>query len=300
MAKKDIIIEESRFESKGLKCSGRLFRPKSAKKDLPVVVMAHGFGAEQTFRIPAYAERFVSAGMAVFTFDYRNFGGSEGEPRNLVSPKRHLKDWEAALRHVRGLKGINNKKIGIWGSSFSGGHVIVTAANDGNIAAVVSQVPFLDGVKSGTALGIGNIIKLVNAGYRDVFRMITGRKPYTIQIVSRPGEVSVMNKPGNYEGYLALVPEGSSWKNEMPARSVLTMTNYRPAVYAKKISCPVKLIVAKDDNLVHFSIAEKMASGMKNAEIDMIPAGHFDVYVGELFEKVVKLETDFLKKHLLS
>lgn len=300
MAMKNLLIEESPFESKGLRCSGRLFRPKSVKKDLPVVIMAHGFGAEQTFRIPAYAERFVRAGMAVFTFDYRNFGGSEGEPRNLVSPKRHLKDWESALSHVRGINGINNKKIAIWGSSFSGGHVIFTAARDGNIAAVVSQVPFLDGLNTGLNLGFVNIMKLINAGHRDIFRIITGRKPYTIPIVSRVGGLSVMNKPGNYEGYLAIVPEDSSWKNEMPARSVLTMVNYRPVLQAKMINCPVKLIVAKNDNLVDYKIAEKMASKIKNVEMDMLPVGHFDVYIGEMFEKVVKMETEFLIKHLLS
>ena len=92
-----------------------------------MVIMAHGFGAERTFGLPAYAERFLQRGMAAFLFDYRNFGDSDGEPRNLVSNHRHIKDWEAAVAHVRGLPDIDTEKIALWGSSYSGGHVIVTA-----------------------------------------------------------------------------------------------------------------------------------------------------------------------------
>jgi alpha-beta hydrolase superfamily lysophospholipase len=52
--------------------------------------MAHGFATERTFGLQPFVERFIGAGWAVLTFDYRGFGESEGEPRLLVSPKKHI------------------------------------------------------------------------------------------------------------------------------------------------------------------------------------------------------------------
>jgi alpha/beta superfamily hydrolase len=88
--------------------------------------MAHGFGAERAFGLEPFAERFAEFGVATFLFDYRCFGDSEGEPRNWISPRRHLQDWEAALAHVKGLPNID--PTGSLGDLFSGGHVIVTVA----------------------------------------------------------------------------------------------------------------------------------------------------------------------------
>ena len=107
--------------------------------------MAHGFSGVREQRLDAYAERFAQAGMAVLVFDYRHFGASEGEPRQLLSIARQLEDWRAAVAHARSLEGIDTKRIALWGSSFSGGHVIATAAKDPDVAAVVSQAPYTDG-----------------------------------------------------------------------------------------------------------------------------------------------------------
>ena len=98
----------SDFVSQGIRCSGDLYLPKNVKNP-PIVIMAHGFAAEKSFRLPAYAERFVLNELAVLLFDYRCFGESDGEPRNLVDPGRHIKDWESAVSHVRTLSAINTK-----------------------------------------------------------------------------------------------------------------------------------------------------------------------------------------------
>ena len=111
--------KESTFLSHGIRCQGTFLLPHSESPQ-PVVVMAHGLAAERNFRLPAYAERFAAAGLAVFYFDYRNFGDSHGNPRNLVSPFRHVQDWLAAIEHVRTLPAINANRIGLWGSSFGG------------------------------------------------------------------------------------------------------------------------------------------------------------------------------------
>ena len=121
--------------------------------------MAHGFAGDRTFGLESFAERFASEGIAVFVFDYRNFGDSDGEPRNLVDPFRHLADWKATIAHVRSLKTVDGNRIGLWGSSFSGGHVIMAAASDTTIRAISAQVPFVDPISTFKIVGVKNAFK---------------------------------------------------------------------------------------------------------------------------------------------
>src|SRR5919201_2030951 len=67
----------------------------------PVVVMAHGLGGVREMRLDAYAERFAAAGYACLVFDYRHFGASGGQPRQLLSIRRQLQDWRAAVAYAR-------------------------------------------------------------------------------------------------------------------------------------------------------------------------------------------------------
>jgi pimeloyl-ACP methyl ester carboxylesterase len=227
--------------------------------------MGHGFAAEKPFRLPAYAERFVERGIAAFLFDYRNFGGSEGQPRNLVDPSRHLQDWEAAVAHVRSLKGVHNNRVALWGSSFGGGHVIVTAAKNARIDAIVAQVPFVDGLSTLSALGLKNNLQAVVAGLRDFCRMLTFREPYYVPVVGTPERFAAMNTPDAWEGYLAIVPPDSSWKNQCPARVFLAAPFYRPISYADRVSCPALLVVAERDSLIPAAVVEKTAARISKA-----------------------------------
>jgi pimeloyl-ACP methyl ester carboxylesterase len=290
-------VEDSNFHSRGMRCAGRLYRPKDITKP-PIVVMAHGFAAEMAFGLPAFAERFASKGMAVFLFDYRCFGESEGKPRNLVSPSHHLQDWKQAIAHVRNLSGINKDRIALWGSSFSGGHVIVTAAEDHNIAAIVAQVPFVDGVSTLKKTGFVHSLIATGAYLRDLIRVITFRSPYYVPVAGKPDTFALMNTPDSYPGYMSLVPEGSSWRNECPARIALPILFYRPISYAKSVRCPALLLSAENDSIISPDAVVKTASAMSKSSLVTLPVGHFDVYSGDVFEKVIALEFDFLEASL--
>jgi dienelactone hydrolase len=109
-------------------------------------------------RVDSYAERFCEAGYACLVFDYRNFGDSEGAPRQLLDIRMQLQDWTVAVAYARTLPGIDPNRIGLWGTSFSGGHVIATTARLPGIAAVVSQCPFTDSVAS-----LGSVDPLISA-----------------------------------------------------------------------------------------------------------------------------------------
>lgn len=285
---------ESYFLSKGTRCSGWLYIPDGIKNP-PVIIMAHGFGAEKTFRLDAFAERFADSGFAVFLFDYRNFGDSEGEPRNLINPFRHLVDWKNAIAHVRKINYIDNKRIFLWGTSFSGGHVIVTAANDGEISGIIAQVPFTDGFAVVRFLGFKFLLQATVEGLKDLLRMITFRPPYYAPIVGAPGSFAFLNTPGCREGYLAMVQENTNWKNECPARVAFPTLFYRPIKYARKVKCPALIICAEKDELIPVLSVKKTAKKMSRAKLVSLPVGHFDVYFGDVFEQVVKREIDFIK-----
>jgi dienelactone hydrolase len=100
-------------------------------------------GAQKDMGLHQYACAFVAGGLAALVFDYRSFGGSEGEPRQWVSPSRHVEDWQGAVDHVTQhlRQQVDSSRMCLWGTSFAGGHVLVTAArNPDNVVAVVSQV----------------------------------------------------------------------------------------------------------------------------------------------------------------
>jgi uncharacterized protein len=288
---------ETDFFSKGTRCAGTLYLPDKSNKP-PVVIMAHGLGAEQTFRLPAFAERFTAHGLAAFVFDYRYYGKSDGEPRHLINPWRQIHDWLCAIEYVRSLKEIDNTRIALWGSSFAGGHVLAVAAKSKGIAALVSQVPFVNGWSIFRLFSPLFIVKATFHGLRDVFRMITFRKPHLIPIIGKPDTFALMNTHDSWDGYSAIIPKGSAWKNECPARILLMIINYRPMSYVRRIACPALFIVAEKDTLVDWKDVKKTANRMNNATAQVLPVGHFDVYVGDLFEKVSGMELNFLSKVL--
>jgi pimeloyl-ACP methyl ester carboxylesterase len=286
----------SDFMSQGVRCAADLYLPTAVDKP-PIVIMAHGLGAERSFALPAYAEYFANQGMAVLLFDYRCFGDSDGKPRQLVLPTHHLQDWQAAMRHVQSIPTVDTGRIALWGSSYSGGHVIVTAAKEPSIAALVSQVPAVDSLQYLRDKGLGFILKVTVHGIYDVLRMVIGLSAHCVPLIGKPKEFAVLNSHDAYDGYMSLVPEGSTWENKVPARLALTAP-YRPIKSAAKVSCPALVVIAENDSIIPATLQEEMAAKISKAEVVKYPIGHFDIYTGDKFEETVGTQAAFLKKHL--
>jgi dienelactone hydrolase len=288
------------FQSAGTRCAAWLYRAEeSGGGPTPCVVLAHGFSGVRDQRLDAYAERFAQAGLAALVFDYRYFGDSDGEPRQPLDIRRQLEDWRAAIAYARTLEGVDPARIAIWGSSFSGGHVMTLAARDPALAAAVSQVAFADGLITLPSLGIGQALRLTREGLRDQVAALRGRPPHMIAAVGPPRSNSMMNTQTAAPGLQALTPPGSTWRNEIAARIALHVGSYRPARQAGKIRCPILFCVADNDDLTAPGLVLKAASKAPRAEVKRYPIGHFDIYVGEWFERAVADQTDFLKRHLL-
>jgi len=297
MAQADWVRSNTKFMSRGSRCAAWLYLPKTVARP-PVVIMAHGFGAERTFGLEPFAERFAQAGLAAFLFDYRSFGDSGGEPRNWVSPRRHLQDWEAALTHVKSLAAIDPSRIGVWGTSFSGGHVIVIAARHPELRAVVAQVPFADGLALLAATPLKLMSRLVVAALRDLLRLMMRRPPFTVPIVGPPDGLAIMTMPGSLEGYQSLLPKETSWTNACPARAVFTTSFYRPTRHASRVRCPVLLVMAKRDQVIPSSSVRKEHARLSDGQLVALNCSHFDPYKGPCFEEAVAAEQSFLATHL--
>lgn len=261
--------------------------------------MAHGFGALKEARLDAFAERFAAAGYAALVFDYRHFGESSGQPRNLVDIGRQHDDWRAAIAFARSLDGIDHDRIALWGSSFSGGHVIGVGADDGGIAAIISQVPHMDGPVTLRAAGPVRLAKLVAAGLRDSARAVAGGDPRYIPIVGPPGTTAAMATPDAEPGYSALYPPGFAWRNEVPARIALRVWAYSPGKRAADVGCPLLVLVAADDVVTPPEPARAAAKRAPKGElVEYEGVGHFDVYLGEPFERSVRDQLEFLARVL--
>src|SRR5215207_10522315 len=140
--------EDVEFDAAGVRLRGWLYLPDEPREPVPAIVMAHGFSAVKEMYLDAYAEVFAEAGLAVLVFDNRNFGASEGEPRGEIDPWAQIRDYRHAITYARSLPEVDRERIGIWGSSYSGGHVLVVGAIDRRVRCVVSQLPLITGYRN--------------------------------------------------------------------------------------------------------------------------------------------------------
>jgi dienelactone hydrolase len=286
------------FDSHGERCAADLYLP-AGNRQAPVVIMAHGFGALRSFRLPAYASQFASNGMAVLVFDYRTFGESEGEPRQLVDPWRHLQDWRAAIAFARSLGRVDGTRMALWGSSYSGGHAITLAAEDPAISALVAQVPYVDSITTMAKLGLGYLLRAPAHGLLDAARALLGLSPHYVRVVARPEEFGVLNTPESWPGLMAILPDGADWENKCCARILLTFPLYRPIAAAARVRCPALIMLAEHDSLIAPSAVRRAASRMARAEVVAYPFGHFDIYHGEAFDRALEQQSAFLRRNLL-
>lgn len=177
-------------------------------------------GGQRDTGLHKYSAYFADAGLAVFSFDYRGFGGSEGEPRHWVSPSRHLDDWRAAFAYVTGagdaaagdataagagpdpvqaeiLASVDPRRVVLWGTSFGGGHALVLASELGaRVEAVVAQVPHLDAAAATKASiksrGVPRSVRMLLLGLKDWARHFAGLPPVWVPLAGPPGSMALM------------------------------------------------------------------------------------------------------------
>jgi pimeloyl-ACP methyl ester carboxylesterase len=281
-----------------------LYLPQNHQLPVPCVILNNGFGGTKDGMLEQFALRYAQAGMASINYDYRYFGESSGEPRQYYNKAAQLEDMKAVIAYARSRKEIDSKKIALFGTSAGGGYGLIEAASDKNISAVICQCPALDeeadkkhALKS---LGIGHMLKLLIHALRDKGRSRFGLSPHSIPIVGPPGSFAVLTAPGAFDGYarvIAASPPFKPFQNRVCARFMVEKQGFNPIDYADKVDCPVHFAICEFDNLVSPDSYKRVAEILgEKADIHVYLIGHFDIYLGEDFEKAVTNQIKFLKK----
>ncbi len=282
------------FPSAGDQCAAWLYRPAdggAAEGGAPCVVMAHGFSLTRHDGLEAYAELLCDAGAAVLLFDHRYLGDSGGMPRQRFRKAAQLQDWRAAVAFARSLEGIDPDRIVLWGFSFSGGHVIETAAADRSIAATLALCPLVDGLARALATPPMLSAWLIPRALADQF----GRHNL-VAVTGQPGAHAAMTLPGEADGFAASVPAGSPWRNEISPGVFLTVAMHRPLAKARRIFGPVWVGVGERDISVSRKAVERFAERVPQGELHRYPYDHFGAFLGDGPARVGGEQIDFLRR----
>ncbi len=278
---------------------GWLYLPDDISGKVPCVILNNGFGGTKDMILENYAKEFIKEGIAALSFDYRFFGESDGQPRQMFSVNRQIEDLLAAVNYVKNREEIDKNNIAIWGTSAAGGYGIIAAAKDKDIKCIIGQCPGLDNNADNNDVfkreGIGFFIKLFIHAQRDKGRSRFKLSSHTIPLVGKPHTTAMHTVPGAFQGYSELATD--NFKNEVCARLIL-MRHLNPIDYADKMDCPALFQICENDQFVSAQSYVKTEEILgKKAKFIKYPIGHFDIYKGENFEKAVNKQIEFLKEN---
>ena len=291
------------FNAEGTTLRGWLYRP-DGDGVAPGVVMAHGYSAVKEMYLDAFAEVFSAAGLACLVFDNRNFGASDGEPRYEIDPWAQIRDYRHAITYMQTLPGIDRDRIGVWGSSYSGAHVIVLGAIDKRIKCVVSQVPLISGSENARRLVRADFFPGLRAALdADREARFAGKEPGMIPVVAEdPLGAAVLPTPDSWKWFTETGnTRAPSWHNEVTLRSVEMFLEYEPGTYISRVSpTPLLLVVAAGDVLTVSDLAiGAYEDAREPKKLVILPGGHFDAYTGPDFELSSGSARDWLVQHLI-
>ncbi|WP_280269935.1 alpha/beta hydrolase [Nocardia wallacei] len=287
---------EVSFDVAGVRCAGYLFLPAGSGAPLPGVVLCHGFSGTMD-RLFDYAERFAGAGFAALVFDYRGFGESDGTPRQVPDISGQLADIRAAVAFARGHERIDADRIMLWGNSLGGAHAVAVAADDPRIGGVVAQIPFNGFPKRVQGRRTRDTVKLLGAIVRDRVHAAVGLRPFYIPMVGRPGQLAVTATAAADQHIRTLTGDGQTlWRNSIAPRALLSMMRYRPAEFAARLTCPLLVCAAADDQETPVATGRTLADAAPHGELRVYPGTHFSFYTDTaLRDTVVADQIDFLR-----
>ena len=294
--------EDISFKSKGLECRGWIYLPDNLETgtELPTIVMAHGFSAVKEQILPQFAEQFVSAGFVTLVFDYRFFGDSEGEPRNQIFPLEMVEDYRNAISWVSQHPHVDSNRIGIWGTSYSGGLVAYIGAIDKRAKAVVAQVPSIIAPDSRRSMdpekwdGVGDFLLQDR-----VTRYASGDINY-MKVVAPEGEPCILPGLENFDAFMEMVDIAPNWRNEVTLESLEKIREFNPVSTIHWIAPRALLVIAAEkDNLIPIdTVKSSFEKAADPKDLIVFPILHFEIYVDPWLTEASNAAIDWFNKYL--
>ncbi|CAM4880318.1 unnamed protein product [Rotaria socialis] len=274
---------------------GWLYFPSSSSSSQSAIVMTHGFSGLKEMGLDEFARTFCCDGnFYVLVYDHQTFGSSDGQPRHDINPYSQIDDYSYAMNYLENRLNNKNISIGIWGTSYSGGHVFVVGKREKRrIKCIVSQVPTISGKN--------------NLARRPQWQKILAEDQHClyenreyIPIVNQANEN--MDLSNSFYHFFVDKYNCNEWINHMTRRSIHLYSQYEPWKSLIDLSpIPLLMIVAKQDTITstedQIDAYEKQV--LEPKRLVLVDGGHFSVYPNEQsFEIVVKEALDWFIKYL--
>jgi fermentation-respiration switch protein FrsA (DUF1100 family) len=287
---------------------GWLYLPEGGGRG-PGVVMAHGLSATKEMALDRFAEVFCAAGLATLVYDHRNLGESDGEPRQEINPWAQARDYRYAIGWLAARPEVDPARIAIWGSSFSGAHVLAVGAIDERVRAVVANVPFaaLPGTEYEDRADLWRRFQALRAALLDE----SGAGPADskaepvgpMQVVAEsPGERCFLPQRESSEWFLEAGRQpGSSWQNRFTlVGSVAGQPTWDPGVCTPFVAPRALLmVVASEDRLAATDLALAAFERARDPKrLEVVAGDHFAPYSGTGFALASKAMREFLLERL--
>lgn len=289
------------FNAEGITLRGWLYLPNNVDSSFPGIIMAHGYGSLKEMYVDNFAEIFAVNGFAVLLYDHRNFGDSDGYPRQEINPYEQVLDYQHAITFMSSLEEVDSSRIGIWGSSYSGGHVLMVGAMDKRVRCIVSQVPTISGSQSSARRVVPNDVPaLLDSFYEDRKVRMQGGEPTRCKIVPEfEGDEGIYMDKDSVDWYLSGGALSPNWKNEVTIRSIELSRSYNPGNFISLISpTPLLLLVAGDDTVTPTDLAVTAFEDAKEPKKLLVIDGHHFTPYTEKFDAYSSEAIEWFKKHL--
>lgn len=275
------------FLSAGVRCAAWLYRPAHTTRDVPCVVMAHGFGLTRRDNLTVYAEVLARSGIAVLAYDHRYLGDSEGQPRQRIRMYEQLGDRLAAITFARTLDGIDPDRIIVWGFSASTCSAIEAAMEDDRVAAAILLCPFID-ARWRTIRGMR--VNPRNAAW------VLGRamRGAMIPVAGEPGGRGALTFTGEIDGLRSIVAPG--WRNEVSAGVALELSFYRPVVHARRVMCPVLIQAGQRDISVSRRAVDRFVRRAPRAVLKRYDVDHFGSFHSHHAAQIIADQVGWLRE----
>jgi fermentation-respiration switch protein FrsA (DUF1100 family) len=294
-----------RFRSGAETLEALLFLPQGDETH-PCVVLGGGWCYVKELVQPLYARVLAENGIAALVFDYRYMGSSTGEPRQHIDPWLQIEDYRNAISYIETRKDIDSARVGGWGISYSGGHVLILGALDPRVRAVASIVPTVDGYQN-MRLAHGTLgFRRLQAAVLDARRKLfdTGEQTYFDHQPEAESDLATWPFPNSRVTFKHLkATQAPAYEGRATAASTDMLLAYNVMPYVERLlATPTLMVVAEGDDHTHWDLAAKAFDAIpgQRKRLHIVPKStHLTLYEDDAAVRMVAgVVSSWFSEHL--